>query len=155
MTCDTSCIFSHDMKIIVVVVGYWSNTLKFDHFMLFQSSLSIYARLRKTDLLAIADKYTWQFIIISLKANQYETIHVNSTNWRLDCLLNRLSRRRSNKTSKLGVTCLCEGNPPVTGGFPSQGPVTRKCPFDDVIMILTSNYRGFVCLDVSTNWITR
>ena len=25
-----------------------------------------------------------------------------------------------NKTSKLRVTGLCEGNPPVTGGFPSQ-----------------------------------
>ena len=29
-------------------------------------------------------------------------------------------RRRSNKTSKLRVTGLCEGNPPVTGGLPSQ-----------------------------------
>ena len=38
----------------------------------------------------------------------------------LDRLLNRSSRRRSKKTSKLRVTGLCEGNPPVTGGFPSQ-----------------------------------
>ena len=38
-----------------------------------------------------------------------------------DCLLNRLFSRRSKKTSKLRVTGLCEGNPPVTGGFPSQG----------------------------------
>ena len=38
----------------------------------------------------------------------------------IDCLLNRLFRRRSKKTSKLRVTGLCEGNPPVTGGFPSQ-----------------------------------
>ena len=38
----------------------------------------------------------------------------------LDCLLNRLFRRRSKKTSKIRVTGLCEGNPPVTGGFPSQ-----------------------------------
>ena len=37
-----------------------------------------------------------------------------------DCLLNRLFRRRSKKTSKLRVTGLCKGNPPVTGGFPSQ-----------------------------------
>ena len=54
---------------------------------------------------------------------------------RLDCLLNHLFRRRSNKTSKLRVTGLCEGNPPVTGGFPSQRPVTRKIvPFGDVDM---------------------
>ena len=39
---------------------------------------------------------------------------------RLDYLLFRLFRRRSKKTSKLRVTGLCEGNPPVTGEFPSQ-----------------------------------
>ena len=37
-----------------------------------------------------------------------------------DCLLNRLSRRRSNKTSKLRVTGLCAGNSPGTGEFPAQ-----------------------------------
>ena len=35
----------------------------------------------------------------------------------LDCLFNRLFRRRSKETSKLRVTDLCEGNSPVTGGF--------------------------------------
>ena len=37
-----------------------------------------------------------------------------------DCLLNRLCRRRSKKTSKLRVTGLCVGNSPVTGEFPAQ-----------------------------------
>ena len=37
-----------------------------------------------------------------------------------DCLLNRLSRRRSKKTSKLRVTGLCAGTSPVTGEFPAQ-----------------------------------
>ena len=37
-----------------------------------------------------------------------------------DCLLNRLFRRRSKKTSKLRVTGLCERNSPVTGEFPAQ-----------------------------------
>ena len=33
------------------------------------------------------------------------------------------------------VIGLCEGNPPVTGGFPHKGPVTRKMfPFDEVIV---------------------
>ena len=36
-----------------------------------------------------------------------------------DCLLNRLSRRRSNKTSKVRVTGLCVVNSPVTGEFPA------------------------------------
>ena len=37
-----------------------------------------------------------------------------------DCLLNRLFRRISKKASKFRVTGFCEGNPSVTGGFPSQ-----------------------------------
>ena len=39
---------------------------------------------------------------------------------RLDCILNRLFRRRWKETSKLCVTGLCEGNSPVTSEFPSQ-----------------------------------
>ena len=37
-----------------------------------------------------------------------------------DCLLNRLFRCRSKKTSKLRVTDLCAGNSPGTGEFPAQ-----------------------------------
>ena len=36
------------------------------------------------------------------------------------CLLNRLFRRESKKTSKLRVTGLCAGNSPGTGEFPAQ-----------------------------------
>ena len=51
------------------------------------------------------------------------------------CLLNRLFRRRSKKTSKLGVTGLCVGNSPRPVNSPHKGPVTRKMfPFDGVIM---------------------
>ena len=57
---------------------------------------------------------------------------VNSLQWRHngrdsvsnhqphDCLLNRLFRRRSKKTSKLRVTGLCAGNSSGTGEFPAQ-----------------------------------
>ena len=38
----------------------------------------------------------------------------------VECLLNRLYRRRSKKTSVFRVTGLCGGNPPWTGEFPSQ-----------------------------------
>ena len=38
----------------------------------------------------------------------------------IDCLLSRLLRRKSKKTSKLRVTGLCEGDPPVIGGFRPQ-----------------------------------
>ena len=37
-----------------------------------------------------------------------------------DCLLNRLFRHRSKKTSKLRVTGICAGNSPGTGEFPAQ-----------------------------------
>ena len=51
------------------------------------------------------------------------------------CLLNRLFRRRSKKTSKLHVTGLCVGNSPGPVNSPHKGPVTQKMfPFDDVIM---------------------
>ena len=43
-----------------------------------------------------------------------------SNHRRLDCLLTRLFRRRSKKTSNLRVTGLCEGNSTVTSEFPSQ-----------------------------------
>ena len=40
-----------------------------------------------------------------------------SNHLRIDCLLNRLFRRRSKKTSKLLLTGLCEGNRPVTASI--------------------------------------
>ena len=43
-----------------------------------------------------------------------------SNHQRLDCLLKCLFRHISKKTSKLLVTCLCKGNSPVPGEFPTQ-----------------------------------
>ena len=58
-----------------------------------------------------------------------------SNHQRLDSLFNRLFGRRLKKTPKLRVTGLREGKPPVTGGSPHKGSITRKMfPFDDVIM---------------------
>ena len=51
------------------------------------------------------------------------------------CLLNRLFRRRSKKTSKLRVTGLCVEIHRGPVNSPHKWPVTRKMfPFDDVIM---------------------
>ena len=50
--------------------------------------------------------------IMSMMASQITRILIG--------LLNPLFRRRSKKTSKLCLTGLCEGNPLVTSGFPSQ-----------------------------------
>ena len=52
-----------------------------------------------------------------------------------DCLLNRLFRRRSKKTSKLRVTGLCVGIHRGPVNSPHKWPVSRKMfPFDDVFM---------------------
>ena len=52
-----------------------------------------------------------------------------------DCLLKRLFRCRSRKTSKIRLTGLCAGNSPMTGEFPAQMASNEEMfPFDDVIM---------------------
>ena len=68
------------------------------------------------------------------------------------CLLNRLFRRRSKKTSKLRVTGLRVGNSPGPVNSPHKGPVTRKMfPFDDVIMIC-NNHKEFGWLAYRINF---
>ena len=67
-----------------------------------------------------------------------------------DCLLSRLFRRRSKKTSKLCVTGLCAGNSPGPVNSPHKWPVTRKMfPFDDVIMYILMMCQWETCI-VST-----
>ena len=63
----------------------------------------------------------WLGLIVSISLKCQYNKHDAVSNHRLfDCLLNCLFRCRSKKTSKLHVTGLCEGNPPMTGGFPPQ-----------------------------------
>ena len=58
-------------------------------------------------------------IFNSLKWHQNECDAI-SNHRLLDCLLIHLFRHRTKKISKLHITGLCEWNPLVTGGFPSQ-----------------------------------
>ena len=59
-----------------------------------------------------------------------------------DCLLNRLFRCRSKKTSKLCVTGLCAGIHREPVNSPHKWPVTRKVfPFDGVIMKCLPNHK--------------
>ena len=60
-----------------------------------------------------------RYVIISLQWHHNDRGGV-SDHQPHDCLLNRLFRRRSKKTSKVRVTGLCAGNSPVTGEFPVQ-----------------------------------
>ena len=69
---------------------------------------------------------------IGSSTHVYGTVAINTLRWRHngrvsvsnhqshDCLLNRLFRCRSKKTSKLRVTGLCAGNSPWAGEFPAQ-----------------------------------
>ena len=59
----------------------------------------------------------WYIITLHCRHKERDGV---SNHQRLDCLLNLFFRRRSKKTSKHRVIGHCEGNPPVTGGFPSQ-----------------------------------
>ena len=93
--------------------------------------------------------YHWLITIFSSNIIESESVRSDSSTlrWRHDghdsvfnhqphdCLLNRLIRRRSKKTSKFRVTGLCVGNSPGPVNSPHKWPVTRKMfPFDDVIM---------------------
>ena len=66
--------------------------------------------------------YPWSILPMSL--GLFYSLHYSdecdSNHQPQDCLLNRLFRHRSKKTSKLRVTGLCEGNSPVIGEFPTQ-----------------------------------
>ena len=72
------------------------------------------------------------YVSLQWRHNDYDGV---SNHQRHGCLLNRLFRRRSKKTSKLRVTGLCVGNSPGPVNSAHKWPVTRKMfPFDDVIM---------------------
>ena len=60
-----------------------------------------------------------RFALLPLQVRHYGRGGVSNHQPR-QCLLNRLFRRRSKRTSKLRVTGLWAGNSPVTGDFPAQ-----------------------------------
>ena len=68
-----------------------------------------------------------------------------------DCLLNRLFRRRSKKTSKLRVTGFVRGIHRGPVNSTHKWPVTRKMfPFDDVIIVNVVNWSCFYCSESRT-----
>ena len=90
---------------------------------------------------------TLYVLALQWRYNEYESV---SNHQPYDCLLDRLLRRRSKKTSKLRVTGLCAGNSPVTGEFPHKGPVPRKMfPFDEVIMKNVDIYLHFISFRIT------
>ena len=100
--------------------------------------------------------YPWHKILLTYHGQQkivqtnftiYSCLHCGTLQWHHNvcdnvsnhqphhCLLNRLFRRRSKKTSKLRVTGLCAGTSPMTDKFPAQMTSNAEMfPFHDVIM---------------------
>ena len=60
-------------------------------------------------------RFSWN--ILQWRHNGRESVSNHQPH---DCLLNRLFRRRSKKSSKLRVTGFCVGNSPGSGEFPAQ-----------------------------------
>ena len=86
----------------------------------------------------LAQSVTW--MLSSIRGNTLQWRHNErdgvSNHRRLDCLLNRLFKHRSKKTSKLRVTGSCEGIHRGSVDYPHKGPVTLKMfSFADVIMV--------------------
>ena len=83
--------------------------------------------IKEMHLTTVILRLKWYQNDISQWPASYEKLTRDSWVWLVyqvirthDCLLNRLFRRRSKKTSKLHVTGLCAGNSPGTGEFPTQ-----------------------------------
>ena len=96
---------------------------------------------------------------VNMTTAQQRTIKLASLQWHhngrdgvsnhqpRDCLLNRLSGRRSKATAKLRVTGLCEGNSPVTGEFPTQ----RACIAEN----LSICWRHHVIFAIYSTWCVK
>ena len=63
------------------------------------------------------EKSLWRILSLLWRHNEHNSV---SNYRRIDCLLNRLFRRISKKTSRLRVTGLCEGNSTANGEFSAQ-----------------------------------
>ena len=88
--------------------------------------------------LKMADEISWY--LVALNTLQWRGNGRNGVSNRQphDCLLNRLFRRRTKKTSKLRVTGLCAGIHRWPVKFPHKGPATRKCFY-----LMTSSWNSY------------
>ena len=129
--------------------GYSSAGMAYKTLIVINENLDFYVvtfkRFNQHILLKIGLQIQWGYFPQLLSS--YSQIITNSFLWRHNvhdgvsnhqphgCLLTRLFKRRSKKTSKLRVTGLCVWNSPGPVNSPHKGPVTRNMfPFDDAIM---------------------
>ena len=105
--------------------GYWEG-----------DKLVTKATVKNEDHITYREITDGSFLMVSVPLDWRHNEHDGVSNHRrLDCLPNRIFRRRSKKTSKLRVTGFYEGIHRWPVDSPQKGPVTRKMfPFDDVTM---------------------
>ena len=120
------------------------NTLSADHASLIKSQV-VDKRGHSFDIPNINSELNHWNQTVTLQWRQNERDGV-SNHRRLDCLLDRMFRRRSRKTSKPRVTGLCEGNSPVNS--PHKGPVTRTN-----FHLMTSSWINYGCWIMSLAFV--
>ena len=91
------------------------------------------------NMLIVAWIFSMCTMVLHLALQWHHNEHDGVSNHRhLDCLLNRMRRRRLKKTSKLCATDLCERNSPVTSEIPThRASNVEKFPLDDVMMVFS------------------
>ena len=116
--------FSKEVALRCNGIGHWKPIIDISNAIYDSSSHSKVAFVQVASINVLGQSLQWRH-------DQRDGV---SNHRRLDCLPNRLFMRRSKKTSKLRTIGLCEGNPSVTAGFPSQrASNAQNVPFDDVI----------------------
>ena len=81
-----------------------------------REALSSLPPAKNRHITTILTKRVWGIALLQSRHSELDDV---SNHRRLGCLLNRLFRHTSKKTSKLCVTGPCKGNSPVTSEFPS------------------------------------
>ena len=101
-------------------------------------------KVRKTKLASLVPVFGNGSVALRWRHNERDSISNHQPH---DCLLNRLSSRRSKKTSKLRVTGLCVGNSPGTGEFPAQ-----MASYAENVSIWWRHHGSFLFYHRSVSW---
>ena len=121
------------------------------------SSHGIWCRFDVTTLPLTGPRALWwgsMILPLQWRHNEHDSVSNHQPH---DCLLNRLFRRRSKKTSKPRVTGLCVGNSPGTGEFPAQMASNMENVsiwwrhHDEQILKLLCNLRVYSYLDIHSH----
>ena len=121
--------FDHiSFNLLLYVAGLWNSTLLLGYQLSMQRICKMGKESMLVDYITTSDADPVDCQTLQWRHNGRDGVSNHQPH---DCLLNRLFRHRSKKTSKLCVTGLCEGNSPVTaslrfvrrtvtGDFPAQ-----------------------------------